>query len=254
MTNFSQKYAVFYSGKLIPEFDLRKSIVMLHSDLGLSKDAIKHLMNGEMKKIKSNVDLDIATEITRKFIFCGLYCFYKPEELIENKDSENIPTISAEKIAPGNKMELKQKLQEKAVIPQSAIDAIAQGFRGIPWGTQAEEGKLKFGLETAVCDTGPREKSLLGAKRDENLSLGNTPLVNITYMFADLNVECDGERGIMAVVLEYDPRFYKRINHEIIKNFGNCTFKDKNSEEWKFENGAVIRNENKKRRLVIAKT
>ena len=82
------KYSVYYSGELLPGFDLKKSVVLLHSNMGLSADEIRHIVTNGSKELKKDISIDVAIEITRKLVFCGLYCFYKPYERANSQTSE----------------------------------------------------------------------------------------------------------------------------------------------------------------------
>ena len=77
-----QKYTITFSGKLLPGFDLKKSVALLHSQLGLSKDQIKYITEGGKKELKKGIAIDAATETSKKFIACGLDCACEQDTII----------------------------------------------------------------------------------------------------------------------------------------------------------------------------
>lgn len=103
----------------------------------------------------------------------------------------------------------------------SASSSLEKGFRGIPWGISIQEAKEKYGLEE-------RRPNLL-YKKDENLTLGDTQLLNIEYIFWG-----DGNK-LDRVSIEFSKNYTEAIVTTLAKMYGKPQTVTNTSIEWKLD-------------------
>jgi hypothetical protein len=67
------KYAIIFSGKLLPGYDLKKVVSLLFAQ-GMKKEDIKRILESKNKIINTSDNLDQIESISVKLIKCGLDC------------------------------------------------------------------------------------------------------------------------------------------------------------------------------------